>query len=116
MRPPPKVRLVSCHNLGVNDLCVATSMRYRAIEELAGRIRQGWWIVINDHHRGYNLKAMPLDSRSRRSSLRLHLAPDQARRNPHDDDLDFGLRNAPYFFSTFSASLLAHISAWLGAD
>jgi hypothetical protein len=30
--------------------------------------------------------------------------------------LDFGLKNAPYFFRTFTASLLQHITEWLGED
>ena len=109
---PPKVRLVSCHNLGVNDLCVAKPMTYRAVEELAGRIKRGWWIVVNDHHRGY--KAMPLAPTDRPYVCIWH--PTCPIIILMMVTLDFELKNAPYFLSTFTASLLQQIQAWLGED
>lgn len=109
---PPKLRVVSCHNLGVNDLCKATPMTYRSVEELVGRIRKGWWIVVNDHHRGY--KAMPLALRDRPYVCIWH--PTRPGIVMMMTTLDFGLKNAPYFFSTFTAALLQQIIAWLGED
>jgi hypothetical protein len=87
-------------------------MEYRRVEELVGRIRTGWWIVINDHHRGY--KAMPLAPEDRPLVCIWH--PTKAGVALMMTTLDFGLKNAPYFFSTFSASLLQQITAWLGED
>lgn len=107
---PPKVRVVSGHHLGCNPLCEATPMVYRSIEELAGRIRRGWWIVINDHFRGYKAMTLALEDRpylclwhpTRPGVILMTIA------------LDFGLKNAPYFFSTFTALLLQQVLACLG--
>ena len=87
-------------------------MVYRSIEELAGRIRHGWWIVVNDHHRGYKAMTIAHDDRpylclwhpTRPGVILMTVA------------LDFGLKNAPYFFSTFTALLLQQLVAFLGPE
>jgi hypothetical protein len=84
----------------------------QSVEELAGRVKRGWWIVVNDHHRGY--KAMPLAPEDRPLVCIWH--PTKPGVVLMMTTLDFGQRNAPYFFSTFSASLLQQITAWLGED
>lgn len=109
---PPKVRLVSGHHLGCNPRCESTPMVYRSVEELVGRIRRGWWIVVNDHHRGY--KAMTLAPEDRPFLCLWH--PTRPGVILMTVALDFGLKNAPYFFSTFTAMLLQQIQAWLGPN
>ena len=85
-------------------------MTYRSVKELAVHIRRGWWIVVNDHHRGY--KAMPLAPEDRPFVCIWH--PTQPGVILMMTALDFGLSNAPYFFSTFTAALHQQISSWLG--
>ena len=61
---------------------------YHHIDDLAGRIKNGFWIAVHDH-----------------------------RSNPDDvsHELRTELKNAPYFLSTISAALLDHLQDFLGA-
>jgi len=107
-----KARLVSCHNLGVNTFCEATPMEYRSVEELIGRCKRGAFIVVNDHQNGYRI--MRFAPEERPYICIWH--PTKPGVILMQTCLDFGLSNAPYFFSTLTATLLEHIQAFLGKD
>ena len=112
---PFRVRWVACHNLGVNLLTISTPLTYGPLEDLAGHVGMpatDYSIVWNDHKGGYN-------------ALHLHPAhrPLCAVWDPTVPDvilmpttLDFGLSNAPFLFSVFTAMLQWNIVWWLGAD
>ena len=109
---PPKARVVTRHDLGVNALCVGPSLEYPIIEELAGHARPGYVAVVNDHSKGYNSQRLAVASRPYVGVWH----PSIANVALIMTSLDFGLSCAPFFFSTFTAMVQWTIVWWLGPD
>ena len=109
---PPKVRVVTRHDIGCNQLIAGPSLRYGSVTELASHARPGYTSLLNDHHRGYNSQRLASDSQ-----------PYAAVWHPSIPNvalimtsLDFGLSCAPFFFSCATAMVQWTIVWWLGPD
>jgi hypothetical protein len=111
----PKVRLVACHNQGVNLFTTPTPLSFPTLEGLAGQVPlhcPDYSVVWNDHTGGYN--ALDLAKYYRRLCCVWHPTLPDIVLMP--TSLDFGLSCAPFIFSLFTAMLQWNIVWWLGED
>lgn len=108
----PKVRCISCHDNGLNNICEDTSVSFGSVEELAGKWRPGHVYVVNDNERGF--KSVRVAADHQRYLGLFH--PTRPGVILKARTLDFGQKNAPFVFSAFTAVLNRHVRFFLGED
>jgi len=114
---PPKIRMISCHNEGLNNFTIATPMSFSGPEELHGRVPSintgtRMTYIMNDNKDGF--KAIRVAASEQRY-LGLH-HPTRRGVIMKSPTLDYGQQNAPFFFAAFTSILNHGIRYWLGAD